>query len=65
MHVSKQWNKVSFGDIEVFWEARNAKPREADQDNRKYFLHPTHSPLDLNIVIQVVTSTWHHIYFLV
>lgn len=51
MHESKQWNKMSFGNIEVSLEARNAKPREADQDYGRYFLYPTGTPLDLNIVI--------------
>ena len=37
IHQGKQWNKVSFGDL----EARNEKPREVDQDCRRCFLYLT------------------------
>lgn len=30
MYESKQWNKLSFRDLEASWEARYAKPREVD-----------------------------------
>lgn len=30
MYESKQWNKMSFGNIEVFLEVRNVKFREVD-----------------------------------
>lgn len=49
MHESKQWDKMSFGDTEVFLEARNAKPREVDKDYRGCFLCATHTPLDFHI----------------
>lgn len=54
MHESKQWDKMSFGDTEMFLEARNAKPREADRDYRGCFLCATHTSLDFHIVMCVV-----------
>lgn len=56
--------KVGFGDIEVSLEARNTKPKEVDIDHKRYIFYPAHTPFDLNIVLQVATSTRHCIYFL-
>lgn len=53
MHESKQWDKMSFGDTEVFLEARNAKPREVDKDYRGCFLCATHTPLDFHVFMWV------------